>query len=130
MKKNRVDHTFHVEDHVWLHLSKESLQGTTKMMKPIRYGLFEIIDKVSENTFRLNLQAYMSIYLVLNVENLKMYELSMLTKDEVGTNYILLSLDELVPNTIDELKEDSILQKKVRAIRRDETKLWLVGLKG
>jgi len=31
---------------------------------------------------------------------------------------------------MDELKEDTILQKKVCATRRGETKLWLVGLKG
>ena len=54
----------------------------------------------------------------------------MLIEDEVGSNHILPSLDDLAPNTMDELKEDSILQKKVYATRRDEIELRLVRLKG
>ena len=64
-EKYRVDHKFHVEDHVQLHLSKERLQGQAKKLKPIRYGPFEIMEQVSENAFRLNLPAYMNIYLII-----------------------------------------------------------------
>jgi len=129
-EKYRVHYKFHVGDHVWLHLSKERLQGSAKKLKPIRYEPFKVVEQVSEKTFKLNLPTYMNIYSIMNVEHLKMYEPSMLTKDEAGSDPILLSLNELAPNTIDELKEDSILQNKVRAIRRGEIKLWLVGLKG
>lgn len=45
----------------------------------------------------------------MNVENLKLYEPFMLTKDEVAINNILPSLNDLVPHTMDEIKEDSIL---------------------
>lgn len=51
----------------------------------------------------------MNIYLVVNVEHLKLYEPSMLTKDEVGSDQIFPSIDELAPNTMDKLKKDSIL---------------------
>jgi len=129
-EKYRVDHKFHVGDYVWLHLSKESLQGPTKKLKPIKYGPFDILEQVSENAFRLNLPKYMNIYLVVNVEHLKLNEPYILTKDELDSDHILPSIDELAPNTMDELKEDSILQKKVHAIRRCEIELWLVGLKG
>ena len=112
-----------------MHLSKEKLQGLAKKLKLIRYGPFDIIKKVSENAFRLNLLEYMNIYSFVNVEHLKLYELSMLTKDEVGLDQILPSIDDLASNTMDELKEDTILEKKVHAIRRGEIELWLVGLK-
>ena len=69
---------------------------------------------MSENAFKLNLLAYMNIYSVVNVEYLKLYEPSILTKDEAGSDHILLSLYDLAP------KEDSILQKKVCATTRDE----------
>jgi len=64
------------------------------------------------------------------MEYLKLYEPYMLTEDEASLDQILPSLDDLAHNTMDELKEDSILQNKVHAIRRDEIGLWLVGLKG
>jgi len=54
----------------------------------------------------------------------------MLKKDEAGLDLIFPSLDDIAPNTMDELKEDSILQNKVHAIRRGEIEMWLVGLKG
>ena len=63
----------------------------------------------------------MNIYLVVNVEHLKLYEPSMLTEDEVGSDQILSSIDDLVHNTMDELKEETILQKKVHATKRGET---------
>ena len=84
-----IDHKFEVGDQVWLHLSKESLEGPTKKLKPIRYGPFEIMEQVSENAFRLNLLKYMNIYSVVNVEHLKLYEPSMLIEDEEGLDHIL-----------------------------------------
>jgi len=54
----------------------------------------------------------------------------MLSANEVGIDQILPSFDDLASHNMDELKEDSMLQNKVHATRRGETKLWLVGLKG
>jgi len=59
-----------------------------------------------------------------------LYEPYILIEYEVGLDHILPSLDDLAPNTMDELKEDSILQNKIGATRRDDTELYLVGLKG
>ena len=128
--KHIIKHKFHVGDSVWLHLSKERLQGPAKKLKHIRYGPFEIIEQVSENAFRLNLLEYMNIYSIINVENLNLYEPSMLIEDEASLDQIFPFLDDLAPNTMDELKEDSILQNKVPNTRRGEIELWLVGLKG
>lgn len=70
------------------------------------------MEQVSENAFRLNILAYMNIYLVVNVKHLKLYEPSMFTEEKVGPDQILPSLNDLSPNTMDEIKEDYILQKK------------------
>jgi len=66
----------------------------------------------------------------MNVEHLKLYEPYMMTEDEASLDQIFPSLNDLTPNTMDELKEDSILQKKVYVTRKGEIELWLVGLKG
>lgn len=84
--KHRVDHKFHVKDHVCLHLSKERLQGLAKKLKPIRYGPFEITDQVNEKAFKLNLSKYMNIYSVVNVKHIKLYDPSMLIEDEVDSD--------------------------------------------
>lgn len=106
------------------------MQEPTKKLKPIRYGPFEIVEQVSENAFKLNLLEYINIYSIMNVDHLKLYEPSMLIEDEGGSNQILPSIEDLAPNTMDELKEDTILENKDHAIRRGEIELWLVGLKG
>ena len=72
--KNIVDHKFQEGDEVWLHISKERMQGEGKNLKPIRYGLFKIIKQVGNNAFQLDLPSYMQIYSVINVANLRLYE--------------------------------------------------------
>jgi len=128
--KHKVDHKFHVGDHVWLHLSKERLQGPTKKLKPIRHGPYKIVEQVIENAFRLNLPKYMNIYSVVNVEHLKLCEPYMLIEDEAGLDQILPYIGNLAFDTMDELKEDTLLKNKIHATRRGEIELWLVGLKG
>lgn len=50
------------------------LQGEGKNLKPIFYGPFNILEKVGNNAFKLDLPSYMQIYSVVNVENLILYE--------------------------------------------------------
>jgi len=59
-------------------LNKERLQGLGKKIKALRYGSFEILEKVGDNAYRLSLPPYMNIYYVVNLENLKIYEPPML----------------------------------------------------
>ena len=73
-EKHRVDHHFQIGDRVWLHLSKDRLQGKGINLKPIRYVPFTILDKVGNNSFWLELHLYIQMYSVVNVENLKLYE--------------------------------------------------------
>jgi len=57
---------------VWLQLNKERLQGPSNKIKALKYGPFEILEKVGDNAHRLNLPTYMCIYSVVNVDNLKL----------------------------------------------------------
>jgi hypothetical protein len=52
------------------------------LVKPLRYGPFDIIEQVNENNFRLRLLPYMHINSVVNVEYLKIFEPSMLDEEE------------------------------------------------
>ena len=69
-------------DKVWLQLNKERLQGPSKKIKAQRYGPFEVLEKVGGDAYRLSIPPYMHIYSVVNVENLKQYEPSMLDQEK------------------------------------------------
>ena len=84
--KHRVDHQFQVSDKVWFDISKDMMKGEGKKFRPIRYGPFTILEKIGNNAFYLDLLIYMQMYLVVNVENLKLYEPPLIMDiDEVGT---------------------------------------------
>jgi hypothetical protein len=63
-------------------MNKERLQSLGKNIKSLQYGSFELLEKVGDNSYRLILLPYMHIYSVVNVENLKLYEPSMLDQEE------------------------------------------------
>ncbi len=58
------------------------MQGEGKKLKPISYGSFKILDKIGENDFWLDLPTYVQIYSVVNAENLRLYEPSMIEDPE------------------------------------------------
>ena len=72
--KHRVDHQFQVGDKVWLHINKDRMKGEGKKLTPIQYGPFTILENIRDNAFHLDLPAYMQMYSVVNVYNLKLYE--------------------------------------------------------
>jgi len=80
-------------------LNKERIYG--KNIKFIWYGPFEVVEKVGDNSYRLILPPYMHIYLVVNVENLKLYEPSMLDQKE----------EKILPS-IEELETDALHRKR------------------
>jgi hypothetical protein len=125
--QHRTEKSFKVGDRVWLQLNKERLQGPGKKIKALRYGPFEILEKVGDNAYRLSLPPYMHIYSVVNVENLKLYEPSMLDQEE---EQVLPSVEDLAPDAQAELTEDTVLQKRSRTTRQGQHDLWQIGLKG
>jgi hypothetical protein len=76
------------------------------MIKDLQYRTFEVLEKVGDNTYRISLPPYMHIYLVVNVENLKLYEPSMLDQEE---EHVLPSIEDLAPYAQVELEEDIVL---------------------
>ena len=59
-------------------MNNEILQDPHKKIKALRYGPFDILEKLGDNAYILSLPPYMHIYLVVNVENLKLYDPSIL----------------------------------------------------
>ena len=104
------------------------MKGEGKKLKPIRYGPFEILEMIGTNAFRLNLPPYMQIYSVINVENLKLYEPPMIIDEEI--NMHIPSVDDMVPEYMNELQDDVILDRNVRNSRRRNVEYLRVGFKG
>jgi hypothetical protein len=65
-----------------------------------------VLEKVGNNAYKLNLPPYMCIYLVVNVENIKLYEPSML--DHKTKEYFLPTIEELAPKSQEKLAEDTV----------------------
>jgi hypothetical protein len=72
------------------------------------------LEKVGDNSYKLNLPPYMCIYSVVNVENLKLYEPSMLDQEE---EQVLPSIEDLALDAQEELEEDIVLQKWSKTTR-------------
>ena len=126
--KHRVDHKFQEGDEVWLYISKERMQGEGKKLKPIRYGPFKILKKVGNNAFQLDLPSYMHMYSVFNVENLRLYEPPLIVDHESVVQ--LPSIEDFSPEFLDELKEDTILDRRTHTSRRGSVDYVRVCFKG
>ena len=96
-----MEHSFQVADQVWLYINKDRMQGEGKKLKPIRYGPFQILEKICENDFLLDLPAYMHIYLVINVDCLRLFEPSLI--EDLEEQSQLPSIDDLLPEYLNEL---------------------------
>jgi hypothetical protein len=110
--KHRVDHSFQVGDEVWIYISKERLKREGKKLKPIRYGPFKILEKIGYNAFCLELPPYMKMHVVVNVDNLRLYEPPLI--DDQGENVQIPSTDDFSPEYLSELHEDTILDRRMR----------------
>ena len=104
------------------------MQGEGKKLKPIRYGPFKILEKIGENAFRLDFPTYMHIYSVVNVESLRIFEPSLIEDPKEQSQ--LPSIDDLLPEYLNEFQEDTVLDKKVRTTHRGDVEYLRIGLKG
>jgi len=80
------------------YLSKEQMQGATKKLKPLRYTHFKITRQVSDNSFKLNLPPYMSMYSIKKVDNLHLFESSLLDGEEEVQSFSII--EDFVSNTL------------------------------
>ena len=104
------------------------MQGEGKKLKSIRYGPFMILEKIGQNAFHLDLLAYMHIYSVVNAYYLRLFEPSMIEDPEEKIQ--LPSIDDLLPEYLNELQEDTVLDRKVRTVWRGDVEYLKIGLKG
>ena len=111
-----------------MYISKDRMQGEVKKLKPIRDGPFRILEKIVENSFHLDLPAYMHIYSVVNADSLRLFEPSLIEDPEEQIQ--LPSINDLLPEYINELQEDTVLDRKVRTTCRGDVKYLRIGLRG
>ena len=104
------------------------MQREGKNLKPICYGAFKIIKNVGSYAFQLDLSSYMQMYSFVNVENLCLYEPPLI--NDQGSDVQLPSIEYFSPKFLDELKEDTILDKRTRASKRGSVDYLRVGIKG
>ena len=104
------------------------MQGEGKKLKPIRYGPFKILGKIGENDFHLDLSAYMHIYSVVKADSLRIFEPSLIEDPKEKSQ--LPSIDDLLPEYLNELQEDTVLDKKLRTMRKGDVEYLRIGLKG
>jgi len=126
--KHQMEHSFQVGDQVWLYISKDKMQGEGKKLKPIRYGPFKILEKIGENSFHLDLPAYIHIYSVMNANCLRLFQPSLIEDPEKKSE--LPSIDDLLPKYLNELQEDTVLDREVRTKCRGDVEYLKIGLKG
>jgi len=113
-----MEHSFQVSDQVSLYINKDRMQGEGKKLKTTRYGPFKILENIGENAFHLDLPAYMHIYSVINADNLRLFE-PLLIKDPKEKSQFP-SIYDLLSKYLNELQEDTILERKVRTTCRGD----------
>jgi len=104
------------------------MQGEGKKLKPIRYGPFKILEKIGENTFRIDLLAYMHLYPIVNVDNLRLFEPSLIEHPKEQSQFP--SIDDMLLEFLNQLQEDTILDRKVRTTHRGDVEYLRIELKG
>ena len=68
------------------------------------------------------------MYFVFNVENLSLYEPPLI--DDQGSDVQLPSIEYFLLEFLDELKEDTVLDRRTRQSKRGSVDYLRVGLKG
>jgi hypothetical protein len=77
---------------------------------------------MGDNAYRINLPPYIHIFSVVNVDNLKLYEPSMLDQEE----HVLPSIEELAPNAQANLVDNTVLQKQSKLEDRGNMTLGIL----
>jgi len=85
-----------------------------------------IIDQVGDNKFQLDMPPYMQIYSIVNVENLKLYEPTLVVQD---TCIMLPIYEYLALEHMSIFSKDAVLEKKISSSNGDHV-MWHIRLKG
>ena len=98
-------------------------EGPHRKLHPLHYGPYNIIKKVGENAFELNLPSFLGIHLVFNVEPLKPYFSPLLDIANVAKEIsnIVLNLEVFNP-----LQSDQIVEVFMKNLRSQKIYLYHV----
>ena len=86
------------------------------------------MENIGENAFKLDLPSYMQIYSVVNVENLRLYEPPLI--EYRGEPIKIPSIEYSSPKYLDELEQETILDRRRRTSKICSVDYLNVGLKG
>jgi hypothetical protein len=116
---------FQPRDKVWLQLDKQRFKGQHHKLHPLRYGPYTVLERIGDNAYHLDLPPQLGIHDVLNVNNLKLFESSLL-EEVVPVQHLVDNIPYFQPP----LLEDTILEQRIRQTRSTEYISYLVGRKG
>lgn len=123
--KQRTHLSFQPGDRVWLLLDKQRFKGQHHKLHPLRYGPYIVLERIGENSYRLDLPSQLGIHDVLNVNNLKLFEPPLL-EESVTIHHPVDNIPDFQPP----LLKDTIMDFKKRNTRHQLYFSYLVGRKG
>lgn len=107
---------------MWLLLDRHNFKVQHHKPHPLKYGPYTVLERMGENAYRLDLIAQLDIHDVLNVNNRKMFEPSLLEE----TIIVQHPMDN-IPDFLLPLLGDKILDSKTRTTRQHHYLSYLVG---
>jgi hypothetical protein len=66
------------KDTMWLQLDKQRFKGKHHKLHPLRYGPYTMLEQIGDNAYYLYIPLQLGIHDVLNVNNLKLFESSLI----------------------------------------------------
>ena len=118
-----VPHNFQVGDKVWLHLQKECLARPHRKLFPLRYGPYTIRKAVRDNAFELNIQTFLGLHLVFNVDRLRPYFPPLLDTFDMSEQ---LALKELNPDYMEKSTINRIMDTQIKKTHQQRIQLYRV----
>ena len=86
------------------------------------------MEKIGDNSFKLDFPSYMQIYSVVNVENLRLYKPPLI--QDQGEHVQIHYIEEFSLEYLDEIQQDTILDRRIRTSKGGSVYYLRVGLKG
>ena len=103
------------------HSPVQRQQGNTFFYRPIRYGLYTILDKIGENAYRLDLPPQLGIHNIINVNHLNLFDASLLEEPVNITHPV-----DNIPNFQLPLAKDTILDTQSLSTRHKTYTSYMV----
>ena len=115
--KHHIPHSFQIRDQVWLHLKKECFTSSYRKLKPLRYGLYNILQQIGENNFQLDIPLCLGLHSIFIVDLLQPYHAPLLEQNELEP----IEPEDIHPNFQEPLPCDTIAGRCIRHTRMNAT---------